>query len=87
MNPTREPSVAEIEAIPDLVERARRLRAITRDRGNLTAAESRLYDATIAALRGDRERETSWIARQIGISGRRVRQLLSRHASRTEVAA
>lgn len=65
-----------IAAIADPVQRALRLRGIVKDRGTLTADQSRLYRATIAELRGDDERKHSWIARKIGISRGRISQQL-----------
>lgn len=73
---TRDTSDVALAAIADPVMRAKALRDIARDRGTLTRAQSQLYRATIAELRGDNERKHGWIARTIGVSRGRISQLL-----------
>jgi hypothetical protein len=82
---THNTSDEAIAAIADPVERARALRAIAKRRGTLTAAQSRIYVAAVAELRGDGERERSWIARRLGVSPQWVSSLLGR--ARKEAAA
>lgn len=76
-----------IAAIADPVRRARVLRAIAKDKNTLTPTQSRIYQATVAELRGDGERKQTWIARRLGISRQRVSDLLRSHNARTETAA
>ncbi len=84
---TRATSDEAIAAIADPVTRVRALRAIAKDRGTLTVAQSRIYDAAVAELRGDGERKQTWIARRLGISRQRVSDRVRRHNARTGAAA
>lgn len=77
--------IDEIAAITDPAERAVRLKAIARERGTLSAAESVLYRSTIAELRGNRERHRAWIADLLKISPGAVSRLL--RTKKSEVAA
>ncbi len=80
----REAGVEGIAAIPDLVERACRMRNITRDRNTLTSAEARTYWSVIATLHGKYRLPAKWIAAQVGISRGRVWQIVGLHALATK---
>lgn len=77
---SRDDSDDALGAIADPIQRALRLRAIAKDRGTLTASQSRIYAGAIAELRGsgpdDKERLQKWIARRVGVSRGRVAQIL-----------
>lgn len=83
---TRDMSDDGIAAIADPVARARVLRSIAHRRNTLTPAQSRLYAAALAEMRGDGERKQTWIARRLGMSRQRVSELIRRHNARTEAA-
>lgn len=76
-----------ITAIADPVARARALRDIAKANGTLTYAQSRIYDAAVAEMRGDGERKQTWIARRLGVSRQKVSVRLRRYATETEAAA
>lgn len=70
----------------DPLQEALRFRAIAKDKGTLTPAESRKYAAAVAAIRGedrDPERLQKWIARRLGMSRGRVAQILGQHRAAT----
>lgn len=85
--PHSDDSDTAIRAIVDPLERALRLRAITRTGGRLTPGQQQIYRDTIAELRGDGERKQIWIAKKLDLSRGRIAQLLTRKTTATEGAA
>jgi hypothetical protein len=76
-----------LRAIADPMQRALRLRAITRSGGRLTADQQQIYRDAIAELRGDGERKQIWIARKLDLSRGRIGQLLGSKTAQTEGVA
>ena len=79
-----------IASIADPADRAVRLRLRAKERNTLTRAESDLYRATIAEIRGpERKVRRGWIADLLGITPGAVTRLLSpkSRATSTEGAA
>lgn len=84
----REDSDDALRAIADPLQRALRLRAISRDRGTLTPSQAQIYREAVAEIRGDNERKQVWIARKLNLSRGRVAHLLSpKFAVKTTEAA
>lgn len=70
-----------IASIADPAARAVRLRQLAKDRGTLSRAESDLYRATIAEIRGPAKVRRGWIADLLGITPGAVTRLLSPKSS------
>lgn len=85
--PLSDDSDTAIQAITDPLQRALRLRAMTRNNLPLTSAQSQMYREAITALRGDGERKQIWIARKLQLSRQRIGQLLDSKTTATEGAA
>lgn len=76
MHETAEDDIKTLALIASPLERAVRLRALAKERGTLTAAESDLYRAAVAELCGNKERRRSWIAARLGVTPGAVDRLL-----------
>ncbi|GGM52963.1 hypothetical protein [Dactylosporangium sucinum] len=76
MHETGENDIKVLASIASPLERAVRLRALAKDRGTLSAAESALYRAAVAELRGNKERRRGWIAARLGVTPGAIDRLL-----------
>ena len=76
------PTVEELTAVTDPIERARRITLVARAAGTLPRALAALRDAAVAEARGTTN-TVATLAAQIGLSPARISQITSR-TTRTE---